>query len=146
MNNSALGSQTKRLVLDANILIRASLGVRVRAFLESSHQVVQFFSPDVCIEDARHYLPALFEKQGTRDRAAIETLERVLEIVIPGPELLYSRHEETAKRRVESRDPDDWPVVASAIALDRPIWTEDRDFFGIGIATWTSDRVHLFLS
>jgi len=29
--------------------------------------------------------------------------------------------------------------------LQSPIWTEDQDFFGTGIATWTTDRVHLYL-
>ena len=40
---------------------------------------------------------------------------------------------------------EDWPVLACALALECPIWTEDRDFFGTGVATWTSDRVELFL-
>jgi hypothetical protein len=26
-----------------------------------------------------------------------------------------------------------------------PFWTEDRDFFGTGVATWTSDRVEIYL-
>jgi hypothetical protein len=26
-----------------------------------------------------------------------------------------------------------------------PIWTEDTDFFGCGVATWTTDRVELYL-
>jgi predicted nucleic acid-binding protein len=34
------------------------------------------------------------------------------------------------------QDPDDWPSVALALALDAGIWTEDRDFFGCGLATW----------
>jgi hypothetical protein len=25
------------------------------------------------------------------------------------------------------------------------VWTEDADFFGTGIATWTTDRVELYL-
>jgi predicted nucleic acid-binding protein len=44
------------------------------------------------------------------------------------------------------RDPDDWLVVAAALCLKHPIWTEDKDFFGSGIPTWTTDRVHLFLN
>jgi hypothetical protein len=26
------------------------------------------------------------------------------------------------------------------------VWTEDSDFFGAGVATWTSDRVELYLA
>ncbi|MCC6344949.1 MAG: hypothetical protein IT166_22300 [Bryobacterales bacterium] len=29
--------------------------------------------------------------------------------------------------------------------LNVPIRAEDRDFFGSGIATWTTDRVELYL-
>lgn len=47
--------------------------------------------------------------------------------------------------RIESRDAADWPVVALALLLDCPIWTEDQDFFGTAIATWTTDRIELFL-
>ena len=34
-----------------------------------------------------------------------------------------------APRRVH-RDPDDWPVVAVALMLGIPVWTEDQDFSG----------------
>ena len=37
-------------------------------------------------------------------------------------------------------------MIATALALECPIWTEDADFFGAGVATWTTDRVELFLS
>jgi predicted nucleic acid-binding protein len=43
------------------------------------------------------------------------------------------------------RDLRDWPVVALALTLNLPIWTEDRDFFGSGVATWTIDRIELYL-
>ena len=50
------------LVLDANILIRAVLGNRVRTLLTTYADVVDFFTPDVCMADAQKYLPLLFEK------------------------------------------------------------------------------------
>lgn len=69
-------SRRKGLVLDANILLRAVFGQRVRELLETYEDEVGFYSPDVCFEDAR---------------------------------------------------------------------TEDQDFFGSGVATWTTDRVELYL-
>ena len=59
---------------------------------------------------------------------------------------LYGIYEFEAKQRIAVRDIDDWPIVAVSLMLDCPIWTEDADFFGAGVATWTSDRVHLYLS
>ncbi|NJR60795.1 MAG: hypothetical protein HC769_19405 [Cyanobacteria bacterium CRU_2_1] len=41
------------------------------------------------------------------------------------------------------------PLFSNApisLMLNCPIWTEDADFFGAGVATWTSDRVHIYLS
>jgi len=58
---------------------------------------------------------------------------------------LYGDYEVEAQKRLGTRDPEDWPILASALALGCPIWTEDADFFGCGVATWTSNRVEIFL-
>jgi predicted nucleic acid-binding protein len=50
-----------------------------------------------------------------------------------------------ALRRIGARDPEDWPIVALALAIDAPVWTEDTDFFGSGIAIWTTENVELYL-
>ncbi|MDP2788025.1 MAG: PIN domain-containing protein [Pseudomonadota bacterium] len=52
--------------------------------------------------------------------------------------------EEQAMARIGRRDKNDWPAVAAALLLDCPIWTEDADFFGSGIATWTSQTVEIY--
>ena len=53
------------IVLDANILIRAVLGRRVRQIIEAyAAQGVYFYAPDVAFDDARKYLPALLKKRG----------------------------------------------------------------------------------
>jgi predicted nucleic acid-binding protein len=58
---------------------------------------------------------------------------------------IYGEFENDARSRLSTRDPEDWPILASAIALECPIWTEDADFFGCGVATWTSNLVEIFL-
>ncbi|WP_336629758.1 MULTISPECIES: PIN domain-containing protein [unclassified Microbacterium] len=50
-----------------------------------------------------------------------------------------------ALARIGTPDPMDWPIVAAALALDCPIWTEGKDFFGAGVATWTSGPVEIYL-
>ncbi len=42
-------------------------------------------------------------------------------------------------------DEDDWPVLATALGIACAIWTEDADFFGTGIAVWTTSRIEIFL-
>ena len=52
--------------------------------------------------------------------------------------------EDEARER-SLRDPHDWPVVATALALIAAIWTNDNDFLGTGVATWTSDSLQRWL-
>ena len=135
------------LVLDANILMRAVLGRRVRELLERYEDSATFYSPDVCFDDARHYLSQVLEKRGLNVESGLAILEQISQLVVPVDRSLYGDgdYERLARERIETRDPDDWPVLALALMLDLPIWTEDQDLFGSGIATWTTDRVELYL-
>lgn len=76
---------------------------------------------------------------------ALTVLQEVGRIVVTVDRSLYESYEKLARERIERRDPDDRPVVAVALMLDIPVWTEDQDFFGSGIPTWTTDRVELYL-
>jgi len=136
----------KAIVLDANILIRAVLGKRVRELIVANAGMVQFFSPDVAYEDARKYLPALLEKRGVRSESALTVLDALASIVLPLERGVYSGWQTQAMQRIAARDADDWPVLACAMTMACPVWTEDADFFGSGIATWTTDRVELYLA
>lgn len=136
----------KVLVLDANILIRAVLGKKVRILLEQFSSSIRFFTPEICFDDAEKYLPLIFEKRHLPPEPALDVLSRVSKIVQTIDADIYDAYSEEAKQRIAIRDLDDWPVVATALALDCPIWTEDSDFFGLGIPTWTTDRIHLFMT
>ena len=39
------------------------------------------------------------------------------------------------------QSPTDWSTLACALVLSCPVWTQDSDFFGTGVATWTTSRV-----
>ena len=65
----------KIIVLDANILIRAVLGKKVRGILEKYAFTTQFVTPDICYHDARKYLPPLFEKRHLPVQNALDVLE-----------------------------------------------------------------------
>lgn len=141
-------AQKGRLVLDANILMRAVLGRRVRQIIETHIEHAAFFAPDVAFSGAQRHLPDVVRKRGGDDEAvaaALEVLETVARNVDQVDSELYQPHREAALARIEQRDPDDWPILATAMALDCPVWTEDKDFFGTGVPTWTSDRVELYL-
>ncbi len=136
---------SRALVVDANILVRAVLGRRVREVIETYAAGVSFFVPDSVYAEAEEHLAALVIKRGgdpEKALALLRSLGRLVELV--GREV-YGEFEVEARERLARRDPEDWPLLAAALALRCPIWTEDTDFFGCGVATWTSDRVRMFL-
>lgn len=133
------------IVLDANILVRAVLGVRVRRVIEDNAVAIRFAAPDNVFDEARQHLPAILESQQRAAAGGLALLEVVGRSVLTVPADMYGAFAVPARRRLVGRDEDDWPVLATALYLGCPIWTEDRDFFGCGVATWTSDRIAIFL-
>jgi predicted nucleic acid-binding protein len=134
------------LVLDANILIRAVLGFSVLWLLLKYADQVEFLAPDSAFQEAREHLSEILERRNVPLAPALALLELVTTLVQTVEIEAYSRFESVARERIDRRDEDDWPILASALALDCPIWTEDTDFFGCGVANWTTDRVELYLS
>ena len=137
-------STRKAIVLDANILIRGVFGRKVRQILNAFEDRTTFYAPDVCFRDAEKYTSQLSRRHGIDPSVPMAVLEGFVRLVHPVHSSFYADYKKAAIRRV--RDPEDWPIVAVAMLLGIPIWTEDQDFFGSGIAIWTTDRVELFLS
>ena len=135
----------RALVLDANILVRAVLGERVRAVIGAYAEAVSFFVPEAAYAEAEEHLPTLVVKRGGDPEKALALLRSLRPVVVLIGREVYGELEADARERLATRDPEDWPILASALALGCPIWTEDTDLFGCGVATWTSDRVLMFL-
>jgi predicted nucleic acid-binding protein len=134
------------IVLDTNILIRAVLGRRVRQLIDTyASQGVRFFAPDVAFEDAEKYLPLLLKKRGKPHADISASLEYLQNFIDPVAPELYAAFESEARQRLRGRDESDWPILATALALACPVWTEDADFFGTGVAVWTTNRIEIFL-
>jgi predicted nucleic acid-binding protein len=134
------------IVLDANILIRAVLGRRVRQFLEEyASRGIRFYAPDVAYADAEKYLPPLLIQRGKSAADVPATLHYLQSLVVSVDAESYGVSEADARERLPGRDEDDWPVLATALALSCAVWTEDTDFFGTGVAVWTSNRIEIFL-
>jgi predicted nucleic acid-binding protein len=134
------------LVLDANILIRAVLGNRVLTLIRQHAGQVGFWAPDAAFAEAREHLPTILGARGIAAAPALELLDLVSRIVQTVEAETYSQFEEIARARLKQRDEEDWPVLAAALTLGCPIWTEDTDFFGCGVATWTTDRIELYVA
>lgn len=133
------------LVLDSNILIRAVLGSRVSTILLTYSGKVDFVAPDTAIEEAKESLPEILNKRKLPVAPAMDMLAQTIRLIQIIDTETYKSSESRARRQISERDEDDWPILATALALDCPIWTEDSDFFGCGVATWTTSRLEVYL-
>ena len=115
----------KAIVLDANILVRAVLGRRVRELLLEHAEHIKFFTPDVAYEDAKKYLPGLLDKRGVSEVVVVQVLDQLQSIIQVIDSEIYGAMKTQALQRIASRDADDWPVLACAMALNCPVVSRD---------------------
>ena len=118
--------QSRRLVIDANILIRAVLGSRAREIIERYCESTAFYVAEANLEEAVRYLAELSPKRGIREDVWRESLNKVMAAVqIIRQEELASAESE-ARARIGARDADDWPAVAGALQFDCPYGPRTR--------------------
>ena len=121
------------------------LGVKVGGLLAKYANTIDFCAPSIAFDDADAHLPDIMAKRGIGPAELSLGLDAVRILVEEVPAEATAPMRAEALRRIGRRDPDDWPIIAAALALGCPIWTEDKDFFGAGVATWTSDLVEIYL-
>ncbi|MEA5532977.1 PIN domain-containing protein [Crocosphaera sp. XPORK-15E] len=139
--------QTKIIVLDANILIRAVLVIKTFSLIAENRGKVLFCTPQICYREVIFHIPNIARKRHispTEEQEILKTLNKLKQVVSEIEEDIYRDFKEEALSRIRERDEKDWPIVALALAFGCPIWTEDQDFFGIGIATWKTKNIEIF--
>jgi predicted nucleic acid-binding protein len=136
-------AERKRLVIDANILIRACLGVRARALIADFASEVDFYVAEANAAEASGYIGELASHRGLDPQICQEALLSLMEVVQMVDTPLIEAAKDEALKRI--RDPADWYALALAMQLECAIWTEDQDFFGTGVATWTTATVQRYL-
>ena len=90
-------------MLDANILIRAVLGIRVRRILENYADNVSFFVPEFALSEAREHMATLVNKRGGDPAKALRLLDAIVSVVDFVSPDVYAEHGTEAKRRIGSR-------------------------------------------
>lgn len=124
-----------RLVVDANPILGALLGGQSRrVFFEAA--VEEFAVPESVLDEVRKHLPRLARKLGMAPALLDYTLD--LLPLRSYPARAYRSLVAEARRRIEARDPDDVDVLALALRLDVPIWSNDRDFEDTGVTQMTT--------
>jgi len=71
-------AKARAIVLDANILLRAVLGPRVRTLIERYADTITLLTPQSCVDETREYLPELCIQRGWSIAAAIDLLDALL--------------------------------------------------------------------
>jgi predicted nucleic acid-binding protein len=140
-----------RLVVDACVLVSELLRERGRAGLADER--LELFLAEHTLSEVRHEVPrrvaAFVRNRGLDEEAGQHLVDRCFQAVgaslIVVPEVAYQPLEEEARWRC-ARDPEDWPIVALALSLDLGVWTEDGDFLGTGVATWSTRTLETWLS
>ena len=117
----------------------------MRGLLETYEDLVSFYTPEICFSDARKYIPIIAATRRFDPGAGLVVLDQLARLIEIVDQSLYEEYESPARERMLSRDVEDWPIVATSLLLDCPVWTEDRDFFGSGVATWGTNNVELYL-
>ena len=117
----------QRLVVDANPILSALLTERGAAsricWLTST---IEFAATAHTIAEIRKYLPSV-AKAVARSEELLEMSLRLLPLVIYDRRIYRAQLKE-AERRIAKRDPNDVDLLALALRLDAPLWSNDRDF------------------
>lgn len=126
------------LVTDTNILQRVSRGGGMRHVEALARRGVRLATTD---RNAFELHRNLTLQAGFDPSDAADEVERVLAPfeLIPADEYDYLRDEADARLRDGGKS--DWPPLAAALAFDGQIWSDDIDFFGVGVPVWTTPNV-----
>lgn len=138
-----------RLVVDTSVLVGDLLRAGGRARLGDDR--LELFLPEQMWAETHVALPrrvGAFARRRNLDSTVAHELvalsiEAVEANVVVLDQAIYAAVEDEALARC--RDPTDWPVVASALALSAGIWTNDNDFLGTGLPTWTTQTLEMWL-
>lgn len=120
----------EKLVVDANVILSALLGGKaLKVFFES--EIAEFAVPSPVIREVEGYLPDIAAKIHEEEHALEATLA-ALPLTEWEEDSYYDKVPE-ARRRIGRRDPKDVDILALALALGAPVWTNDNDFEESGV-------------
>lgn len=130
------------LVADANVLLSATIAGRARDVLLDP-EVPRVIAARAVGERVLEHLPRLALRRGLNLGLLLAAFAALpLEWI---DQANYLAYEPEARRRMRTRDEDDWPSVALALSLQGSraiaIWSQDKDFEASGVPTVSTGGV-----
>ncbi len=127
-----------RMVIDSNILVRCSVGRAGLDVTKLRERNVVLATTTRSIAETIKVLVNVFSVP--EDIATEEVADSTSAFEIYD-ESEFATHEQAAKQRLHERGAPDWPILAAAMELDADIWSDDRDFFGVGAPVWSTRNI-----
>jgi len=118
---------TQPLIVDAIPLISALLGGRADVRIASGQ--LELYSTQFTLFEVAKYLPRLAVTLNCTELQLFEAF-RELPVEACQPSV-YGEQIELAQKLIGGRDERDVPLLALALTLGHPMWSDDRDFEGI---------------
>ena len=124
-----------RLVADANVLLAAVLGGRAKALLQHP-QIDELLTAEATLAEVQEYAVILAKKR----HLSLDTLLLAVAAlpVTVVEEAVYSSALPQAHKLIAKRGPDDVDVLALALHMNLPLWSNDNDFEETGIEWYTT--------
>lgn len=138
-------SRLSRLVVDANPILSALIGGAARrVFQACPERVGELATAEHTVREVIEYIPELTQKPRLQESGITEADLYFALAVAPLTTYareFYEDQLETARRKIEMRDPEDVDLLALALKLKAPIWSNDQHFRGVTVKWWTTARL-----
>ena len=124
-----------KLVADANVLLAALLGGRASAVF-GHPEIEELFTAEATFAEVQEYAVVL----ARRRRLPLDTLLLAMAAlpVSVVERTVYASALPQARKLIAQRDPDDVDILALALHMSLPVWSNDNDFEETGIQWYTT--------
>lgn len=123
------------MIVDANVMVSAVLGRSLPLLAKVRTSGIELRTPVHQIAEAFSVVRRKRAFDGGGIQLNLHALSTIIDELEPET---YVPLEQVARARLGKRGQPDWPVLAAALALDDSIWSNDRDFFGVGVRVWST--------
>jgi predicted nucleic acid-binding protein len=125
-----------KLAADANVMLSALIGGRARLII-ASPKVSEILTTEKTLAEVEEYAVVLARRKRIAQDILLLGLAAMPVTVVS--QTGYVKSLPQAHRKIALRDPDDVDILALALQLKIPLWSNDKDFSGTGVEWLTTE-------